>query len=59
MRSKWSRALRHVAKFKEVDESLRDFIKRRGGINACATRFARCLGRKAGYLQNPSPSRLL
>ncbi len=40
-RSKWSRALRYAAEFKDLDEPLRDFIKRRGGINKCAARFAR------------------
>ena len=40
-RSKWSRALRYAAEFKDLDEPLRDFIKRRGGINRCAARFAR------------------
>ena len=44
-RSKWSRALRYAAEYKDLDESLRDFIKRRGGINACAARYARRLGR--------------
>jgi hypothetical protein len=45
MRSKWSRALRFAAEFKDLDESLRVFIKRKGGINECAARFARCLSR--------------
>jgi hypothetical protein len=44
-RSKWSRVLRFAAEYKDVDEPLRDFIKRKGGINKCASRFARCLGR--------------
>jgi hypothetical protein len=44
-RSKWSRVLRYAAEYKDLDESLRDFIKRRGGINKCAARFARRLGR--------------
>ena len=44
-RSKWSRVLRYAAEFKEVDEPLRDFVKRKGGINKCAGRFARRLGR--------------
>ena len=44
-RSKWSRALRFAAKNKDLDEPLRDFIKRKGGINACAARLDRCLGR--------------
>ena len=44
-RSKWSRVLRYAAEFKALDEPLRDFIKRKGGINKCAARFARRLGR--------------
>jgi hypothetical protein len=44
-RSKWSRVLRYAAAFKDLDESLRDFIKRRGGMNKCAGRFAHCLSR--------------
>jgi hypothetical protein len=44
-RSKWSRALRYAAEYKDLDEPLRDFVKRKGGINRCAERFARCLGR--------------
>ena len=44
-RSKWSRVLRYSAEYKDLDEPLPDFIKRRGGINACAARFARCLWR--------------
>jgi hypothetical protein len=37
--SKWSRALRYAAQFKDLDEKLRDFIKRKGGINKCADRY--------------------
>jgi hypothetical protein len=44
-RSKWSRALRFAATYKDPDVSLRDFVKRNGGINECAARFARRLGR--------------
>jgi hypothetical protein len=44
MRSKWSRVLRYAAEYKDLGESLRDFIKRKGGINKCAARFARRLG---------------
>ncbi len=44
-RSKWSRVLRYVADYKDLDESLRGFIKRKGGINKCATRYTRRLGR--------------
>jgi hypothetical protein len=43
-RSKWSRALRYAAEYKDLDEPLRDFVKRKGGINRCASRFARRLG---------------
>ena len=46
-RSKWSRVLRYAAEYKDLDEPLRNFIKRRGGINACAARFARRLGRQS------------
>ena len=46
-RSKWSRVLRYTAEFKDPGEPLRDFIKRKGGINKCAARFTRRLGRGA------------
>src|SRR5580693_7101660 len=36
--------LRYAAEYKDLDEPLRDFIVRRGGINKCAARFARRLG---------------
>jgi hypothetical protein len=45
MRSKWSRVLRYAAKCKKPNESLITFVKRKGGINKCADRFARRLGR--------------
>ena len=48
-RSKWSRVLRHAAEFKDLGEPLREFIKRKGGINKCAARFARRLGRGNEY----------
>jgi hypothetical protein len=38
-RSKWSRAMRYAAVYKPESEPLDQFIKRRGGINACAARF--------------------
>ena len=44
-RSKWSRVLRYAAEFKDLKEPLRDFIRRKGGINECAARLARRLGR--------------
>ena len=46
-RSKWSRVLRYAALYRDLDEPLQDFIKRRGGINKCATRYTRRLGRGA------------
>ena len=39
--------LRYAAEFKDLDEPLRDFIQRKGGLNACAARFARRLGRSS------------
>ena len=44
-RSKWSRVLRYAAAYKDPDQPLRDFMKSRGGINECASRFARRLRR--------------
>jgi hypothetical protein len=43
-RSKWSRVLRHALKCKSHSEPLDAFIKRKGGINECASRFTRVLG---------------
>ena len=39
-RSKWARALRYAAANKPDDEPIKKFIKRNGGINACASRYA-------------------
>jgi len=44
-RSKWSRVMRYAAAYKPDSEPLNQFIRHRGGINACAGRFTRCLGR--------------
>jgi hypothetical protein len=44
-RSKWSRVLRYAAEYKSNSEPLATFVQRKGGINKCAARFARCLGR--------------
>jgi hypothetical protein len=44
-RSKWSRLLRYAAEYKSGSEPLAAFVQRKGGINKCAARFARCLGR--------------
>jgi len=43
--SKWCRALRYADAVKRPREPLATFIKRRGGINACATGYSRRLGR--------------
>jgi hypothetical protein len=45
-RSKWSRVLRYALEHKSHSEQLGQFVKGRGGINACASRFGRCLGRR-------------
>ena len=45
--SKWSRVCRYAADYKDLNEPLRDFVKRRGGLNKCAGRYARRLGRGA------------
>jgi hypothetical protein len=46
-RSKWSRVLRYVKMQKDEKEPLAEFIKRKGGINECTVRYARCLRRLA------------
>jgi hypothetical protein len=46
-RSKWSRMMRYAAEYKPNAEPLAQFIMRRGGINRCAARFTRCLGKRA------------
>ena len=44
-RSKWARALRFAAANKPEDESIRRFIQRNGGINACASNYAQYIRR--------------
>jgi hypothetical protein len=44
-RSKWARALRFAAANKPDDESIKNFIKRKGGINACASSYAQYVRR--------------
>jgi hypothetical protein len=44
-RSKWSRALRWALEQKIPSEPLARFIKRKGGINECAAKFAHHVGR--------------
>ncbi len=55
-RSKWSRVLRYSAEYKSQGESLAAFIRRKGGINECASRFARCLGRRRSNYEKPTAS---
>jgi hypothetical protein len=43
--SKWSRALRYVARVKKPRHPLTTFMKNRGGVNACAERYAQRFGR--------------
>jgi hypothetical protein len=43
-RSKWSRVMRYAAAYKLDFEPLDKFIRSKGGMNACAGRFTRCLG---------------
>jgi hypothetical protein len=46
-RSKWSRVMRYAAVYKPDSEPLGRFVRRKGGINACAARFSRWVGRRA------------
>jgi hypothetical protein len=46
-RSKWSRVMRYAAVYKPDSEPLDQFVKWKGGINECAARFSRRLGRGA------------
>lgn len=55
MRSKWSRVLRYAVKYKRREETLASFVKRKGGINRCAARFAHRLGRAASKRRNCDP----
>jgi hypothetical protein len=45
--SKWARALRYVARSKEPRMRLKKFMKKAGGVNACADLYVRYLGRGA------------
>src|SRR5213596_751184 len=56
-RSKWSRVLRYALKYKNHSEPLERFIKRRGGINTCAGRFANYLSPSQKAPVNDSASR--
>jgi hypothetical protein len=46
-RSKWSRLMRYAAAYKPDSEPLDQFVRRKGGVNACAARFSRLMGRGA------------
>jgi hypothetical protein len=46
-RSKWRRVMRYAAVYKPDSEPFDRFVRRKGGINACAVRFTRRLGRGA------------
>jgi hypothetical protein len=46
-RSKWSRVQRYAAAYKPDSEPLGQFIQRKGGINECAARYSRCVGKGA------------
>jgi hypothetical protein len=43
--SKYARVLRYAERFKSNAESLQTFVRRKGGLNACAARYAKRLGR--------------
>jgi hypothetical protein len=46
MISKWARALRYVARSKKPETGLKTFMKKAGGVNACADLYAQCNGRR-------------
>src|SRR3981081_4042329 len=54
-RSKWPRLLRYALAYKCHSEPLDQFIKRKGGINSCASRFTRCLEGAAARASGLSP----
>jgi hypothetical protein len=54
-RSKWSRAIRYFDSGPPKHESLKHFVKSKGGINRCAAPFARRLGRRSGIQKRESP----
>jgi hypothetical protein len=45
-RSKWSRVIRYCAMVKDQAEPLQQFVKRKGGINRCASRYTERLRRQ-------------
>jgi hypothetical protein len=53
-RSKWSRALRYALRYRSHSKPLDQFIKRKGGINKCASRCTRRLGRSRAFQHRAS-----
>ena len=53
-RSKWSRMLRYALAYKHIAEPLGQFIQRKGGINECASRCTRRLGRSRAFQHRAS-----
>ena len=45
--SKWARALRYVAVRKKPNVSLKKFMKKLGGVNKCASRYALLIKKRA------------
>ena len=45
--SKWARALRYVAVRKKQNVSLKKFMKKLGGVNKCASRYALLIKKRA------------
>jgi hypothetical protein len=50
--SKWSRVLRYAMSAKADPKELREFIKRKGGLNACAAEYANRLRRRMKNTKN-------
>ena len=58
-RCKWSRVMRYAVAYKPNSEPLDQFIRRKGGINECAARFSRWLGRDAQYPRSKADNKRL
>jgi hypothetical protein len=58
-RSKWSRVLRYAAAYKLASDPLDQFVRRKGGINACAARFTRSMGRGGASNNSPQVARIV
>jgi hypothetical protein len=46
-RSKWTRVLRYALVRKDTSEAFKKFVKRKGGINACASMYTRYIARQS------------